>query len=291
MENGLQFNQTEGHEPYCVGIAYKAGADAGLVAGKSFTAGRPEIKTLNGQQFRVVTFKEKYKNQTVHLRCDSRPDLAAFADAYEAEIARRNAADKAAWQARAERMAAQDAPLLAAMRAEVEVLIAQIPAHGVRVIVTQTGSADGDPIYDYEAEGVKLSWQDIIHVGSAHARRDQTLSAFASELVDYISRERLEQIRIGRQASVEAGKVQRAERRRDLTETTVPASALAAYKTYGGDDEAAWDAGDESAWSLIREWGDHIEAQDLLPLGASAVVKMTREDDAELVRAMIGEDA
>lgn len=39
----------------------------------------------------------------------------------------------------------------------------------------------------------------------------------------------------------------------------IPDYALQAYRRYGGDAERAWEAGDEAAWALIREWAPLIE--------------------------------
>lgn len=38
----------------------------------------------------------------------------------------------------------------------------------------------------------------------------------------------------------------------------IPDYALRAYRRYGGDPERAWEAGDEEAWSILREWGGLI---------------------------------
>lgn len=39
----------------------------------------------------------------------------------------------------------------------------------------------------------------------------------------------------------------------------IPDYALRAYRRYGGDPERAWEAGDEEAWGILREWGGLIE--------------------------------
>ncbi|ADH65439.1 hypothetical protein Mesil_3652 (plasmid) [Allomeiothermus silvanus DSM 9946] len=38
----------------------------------------------------------------------------------------------------------------------------------------------------------------------------------------------------------------------------IPDYALRAYRRYGGDPERAWEAGDEEAWGILREWGGLI---------------------------------
>lgn len=42
----------------------------------------------------------------------------------------------------------------------------------------------------------------------------------------------------------------------------IPDYALRAYRRYGGDPERAWEAGDEEAWALLREWGGLIERRN-----------------------------
>lgn len=53
------------------------------------------------------------------------------------------------------------------------------------------------------------------------------------------------------------------ERLAALRAIAVPPEALGAFRRYDGNDERAWEAEDETAWSLIRRFGDAIEAQGL----------------------------
>lgn len=48
-----------------------------------------------------------------------------------------------------------------------------------------------------------------------------------------------------------------------LRAVAIPAEAIAAFRRFGGDAEAAWENADEGAASLIRQYGDAIEAQGI----------------------------
>jgi hypothetical protein len=52
-------------------------------------------------------------------------------------------------------------------------------------------------------------------------------------------------------------------RRIALHSVDVPPDVLAAFRRFGGDQEAAWEAGDACASALIRLYGEAIEAQGL----------------------------
>lgn len=64
-----------------------------------------------------------------------------------------------------------------------------------------------------------------------------------------------------------------------LLATKVPADALAAYKRFGGDHEAAWEAEDEMAWALIQQYGPAIEAQELARPGPGLLAKLLRSQE------------
>lgn len=59
----------------------------------------------------------------------------------------------------------------------------------------------------------------------------------------------------------------------------VPAIAIAAYNTYKGNAERAWEAEDEQAYSLINQYRDAIEAQGMTHPQA------VRDAAAELARS------
>lgn len=109
-------------------------------------------------------------------------------------------ADKAAERqailaARRAEQEAIDKVCLEKMEAEVTELRKQIPSGHTEVKVTQTGDMDGYPVLEYEADGVKLNWQDVNKVGIACAIRPGAMGAFETVYVFSISRERLEEIR------------------------------------------------------------------------------------------------
>lgn len=148
-------------------------------------------------------------------------------------------------------------PLLDAMRAKADDLRKKIPSGTVEVHATQIGSADGDPIMRYMANGVEIGWQDAEIVGTACAVRPGALGAFASITVAYTTAEKI----TARVARDEAIAAKRAADAHELRTTAIPASALDSYNRYHGDAEAAWAAGDESGWSAINHWEPYIEAQ------------------------------
>lgn len=61
---------------------------------------------------------------------------------------------------------------------------------------------------------------------------------------------------------IEAARVEEATTDLDANTTPVevPAEAVAAYRRYRGDAERAWEAEDERAWGLIRQYADAIES-------------------------------
>jgi hypothetical protein len=54
-----------------------------------------------------------------------------------------------------------------------------------------------------------------------------------------------------------------AARLADLKAIEIPAQAVAAFRRFGGDFDAAWESEDETAASLIRRYGAAIEAQGI----------------------------
>jgi hypothetical protein len=158
---------------------------------------------------------------------------------------------------RADYAANVERPLLAAMQAQAVALRAQIPVGAIEILAQQIGDADGDPIMRYTADGVEISWQDVEIVGTASAVRPGALGAFAAITVAYTYAEKI----TTKIAADSAAAAKRAVDKQELLTTVIPTSALASYRRYHGDAEAAWEAGDETDWAAINNWSPYIEAQ------------------------------
>ena len=206
-------------------ISYDAGRDCGPVAGMSLTGGKPQT---NGTMD-VVRFEQKFKGQTICIKYDTRPDLAALVDEYNVIEAAKRAEQDARWATKQAEQDAIDQPLLDAMYAKADKLRSQIPADHVEVKVTKTGDLDGDPILEYTVDGIKLNWQDVSVVGWASAIRPGALGAFASICIASISKDGLEQIKIAqakeftaKKAALEAVEAERASKFAEAFETGKP---------------------------------------------------------------------
>ena len=206
-------------------ISYDAGKDCGPVAGMRLTGGRPQKS--NGVD--VVRFEQKIKGQTICIKCDTRPDLAALVDEYNTIEAAKAATRKAQWAQKRAEQDAIDQPLLDAMRAKADSLRSQIPADYVEVIVTKIGDLDGDPILEYTVDGIKLNWQEVNIIGWASAIRPGALGAFAEICIASTSKDQLEQIKIARaeeaatkKATLEAAEADRAAKFAEAFETGKP---------------------------------------------------------------------
>jgi len=242
---------------YSYSISYDAGVDCGPVAGMHLTGGIPV--TANGTK--VVKFDQKYKGQQIHVKYDTRSDLAALVAEYEHIQAQIKAEREAKWAAEKAAQDAIDRPLIEKMEREAAELRAQIPEDHVEVTVTKTGDLDGWPILEYKVGDTTLNWDQVNMIGSACAVRPGALGAFAEVWVASISRERLEEIRAQQQADAEASRAKKEAREKELRETPIPQEALSAYRHYHGDADAAWENEDEAAWALIEKWTPYIEAQ------------------------------
>jgi hypothetical protein len=131
----------------------------------------------------------------------AKPEIIAELKRQQVERQAANAARSAKW---AEQCAAQDAidaPILAAMHDKANELRAQIPADHIEVIATKTGDLDGDPIMQYTADGVVVSWHDVEHIGWASAIRPGAMGSFASIQICSISKARLDQIKADKVAA------------------------------------------------------------------------------------------
>lgn len=163
----------------------------------------------------------------------------------------------AKWKKKADAQHAADRPYLDAMHREVAKLIANISDDCMRVdaILQDDG---GMP--DFSLDGIALSWHDV-NINYAYATRPGALNAFATECVAYISREKFEAIKAA-QATEKNQKIEKdLAYINNLTGTPVPENAIRAYKQYGGNAEAAWEAEDEFSSALIRRWAPYIEVQ------------------------------
>ena len=155
------------------------------------------------------------------------------------EKARIKAANDAEWEAKKAAQDAKDKPYLDAMNAKAAALRALIPAGHVFVQAEQTGDADGDPIFTFTADGMKIRRADVNIIGCASAVRDGALGAFASVYVCSIDQNKLAQIRADQQLKSAEKADKAAMRKKELAETAIPAYAMAAYKQYHGDPEKA----------------------------------------------------
>lgn len=248
-------------EAFGVSISYDAGENCGPVAGAKLTGG--QLRDINGQM--LVWFDnaaaKAVAGKPIGLRYDNKPDLAALVDEYKRLEAEKQAKRDARWAIKKAEQDAIDNPLLEAMEIKVTSLREQIPSDHIEVKVTQTGDLDGDPILEYEADGVKLRWSDVNVVGWASAIRPGALGAFAQVCIASISRDQLAEIRSAQADDAVKKSEKNAARQKELTETVIPPSALEAYNYYHGDSDLAWEKEDESSWAIIEKWTPYIEAQ------------------------------
>lgn len=227
------------------------------MAGKKLTGGKPfEQSGVKG-----VKFEQKVGKYQICLKTDTRPDLAELVAEYTRLEAEKRAAREARWAAKRAADEAVDQIELDKMSAKVAELVAQIPDTHIRVTVTKTGDLDGDPILEFEAENVKLSWSQVEKVGWAGAIRPGALGAFAEEWICMISRDKLAGIAVEQGVKIAEKEAKKAARRKELEETPVPAGALEDYRRYRGNADKAWEAEDEGAWAVINRWAPYIEAQ------------------------------
>ena len=227
------------------------------ISNMHLTGGRPIVSS----GYKVVSFDTKFKGQQICIIYEGRPDLATLVAEYNQLVSTRDAAREAKNAVRRAEEAAIDNKLLDTMHIEAATLVAQIPADHIRVTVKQTGDADGDPILEYTADGVKLSWRDVNTIGTACAIRPGAMGAFATERVCSISRDLLEQIRTEQQVSTIAKQATKEAREKELKETKIPQYAIDAYNHYHGDEDKAWEDENETDWAMIGKWAPYIEAQ------------------------------
>lgn len=162
------------------------------IRGKKFTGGTVDV--MNG--IRCVKFERPIVDgKRICVRVDTRPDLSALADEYESGLSAERAEREARWVAEKAARQAVDNPLREAAEKQAAEIRASIPAGNIPVKVEQVGSADGDPIYDYYADGIKINWDDCIHHGTASAIRPGALGAFFVDQVYSIPRARLDEIK------------------------------------------------------------------------------------------------
>lgn len=168
-----------------------------IIRGKKFTGGR--VEKMNG--IRVVKFESPLVGGK-HLcaRVDTRPELAALADEFMRRRAAQNTELEARWAAKKAEDEAIDKPLREDAEKQAAEIRASIPAGNIPVKVEKVGSTDGDPIYDYYADGIKINWNDCIHHGTASAIRPGALGAFFVDQVYSIPRARLDEIKAERAA-------------------------------------------------------------------------------------------
>lgn len=118
----------------------------------------------------------------------------AIAEATAAERATQ-AAQAAERNAKWEAEKAADRALIEAAKAKAAAIRASIPADQIEVDRRVVGNLDGDECCEYWAEGVELRHADLQFIGAAHATRPGAQSAFYSEIVYAITRERLDEIK------------------------------------------------------------------------------------------------
>lgn len=238
-------------------ISFDTDSSFGPISNIQLVGGRPV--EVNGTK--AVAFTTKLKGQTICVGYANRPELAALVAEFETIQARLAAEREAVWAAEKATQDAIEKPLLDAMHAESAALRASIPATHTLVTVNQTGNLDGDPILEYTADSIILSWQDVEVVGVASAIRPGALGEFATECVCSISKTKLAKIKTEKLASAETAKDAQEATEKELKETEIPQEAIALYNRYHGDEDKAWEDSNETAWALIRKWEPYIEAQ------------------------------
>lgn len=192
-ENALVFGTLFNGKECCKGITYTF--TAGILAGKTFTGGRPCQAQQDGKTISVVRFAEKFKTQTVNATYSDKPELAELVAEYNEYQEGQTALRLAEQSAQAEQRKALTAPLIAAMRAEAEAIIAALPADAVRVTIKNVLWADGDEILEMEAEGVRLTYRDVQIAGIATATVPGALAPFESIRIITITQTRLDEIK------------------------------------------------------------------------------------------------
>jgi len=112
----------------------------------------------------------------------------------------------------------KERPMLESMNKKAQEFRGQIPEDGIPVKIEKTGNMDGDDMLEYSVDGVKLSWRDIVYVGTASAIRPGAMGAFASVRVAYITRTKLEEIKLKNQAE-KTGKEEKIQAEKQRIET------------------------------------------------------------------------
>lgn len=163
--------------------------------------GRPYDDPQHGP---VVEFEVAGKK--IKIKIPSRPELQALADYASTARKTLETARNEYWQKEREE---QDAPALKEMEEKAAKLRSQIPKGAIEVDVKEVGNADGDPIMEYSAKGIKLGWQDITIIGHASAIRPGALAGFKTETIAYVTPETLKTVadkQLATQKQVEADK-------------------------------------------------------------------------------------
>jgi hypothetical protein len=130
-----------------------------------------------------------------------------------AERRKKRDTERAETQAAMDARKAADQALIDEAQKGLPALLAQIPEGAVRVEYKYLGCFDGYDTHDHFADGEKLGYSDFEVVGWVKATRPNAQEPFYSEAVAYITREKLDAIRMkrhkttmDRQARLEAEK-------------------------------------------------------------------------------------
>jgi len=186
-------------------IEWKATDDCGSVSGKILKLGTPS--EING--IKVVLFK--HSGKSVAVRYDTRPSLAKLVSEYEAEEEERTKKNTARFAEEKRKRDEIDAPLIDKMLSEAERLKKQIPSDGIPVQEVVTGDLDGEPIKTFSADGVVLGWRDITIIGQPCAVRPGAIGCFASTLVAYTTRDKINKAKEDEKKKLELKAIERAK--------------------------------------------------------------------------------
>lgn len=158
--------------------------------GRTLTGGIPtEI-----QGIQVVRFAEKIGGKTICMKYDNRPELAALVAEYKDCLKKEREEIEKNWAEKKAKQDAIDAVEIEKMEKDMIELRKKIPAGAIEVSAKEIGRSDGIPIMEYTANGVEISWRDIVSIGWASAIRPGALGAFREKCIAYIMPEKLEEI-------------------------------------------------------------------------------------------------
>lgn len=201
-------------------ITYRptSGPLAGAELRGGFPKQHPEVgqvvvytRAMNQEAFQKAKLPANVHQVTV--RVDDKPDLAELvADLGAEESAYREERRR---ERHAEWERTYKEPLERLEREEAE-LVARIPADHLRVEAKKTGDLDGDPIYEYSVQGVKVPWNlpGVVRHGTASATLPGAMNPFEVRDVRSVSRADFERWQAGEKAKRDEEQARQEEKRR-----------------------------------------------------------------------------